>query len=485
MKKKLLSIAALAALLFTPQVIIAEEAENPTEHLKATYDFTKLTVTTQPENLNGSAANGQAFYAWENSEKTDSKRQDYKGYTWKEGLALPEVCHVWRRSDRINNNIIPEGLKCPSDKEMVVDGLQEGSVVKIYYDASATVTTNAETGEASEPAQIIWVAALKSVTVGEGENAVTTLEPTIEATVGEETAVTGETKIASGEAITVTKFIIDENHVGGYIPFKVFKGMVISKIEITTGETTETYDFTKLTVTTQPENLNGSAANGQAFYAWENSEKTDSKRQDYKGYTWKEGLALPEVCHVWRRSDRINNNIIPEGLKCPSDKEMVVDGLQEGSVVKIYYDASATVTTNAETGEASEPAQIIWVAALKSVTVGEGENAVTTLEPTIEATVGEETAVTGETKIASGEAITVTKFIIDENHVGGYIPFKVIKGMIISKIEIDYDETTVGIEAIQQTVIRNKAIYNLNGQQMNGMLKSGLYIVNGKKVVIK
>ncbi|MBR6867660.1 MAG: hypothetical protein IKN02_05480 [Prevotella sp.] len=60
------------------------------------------------------AANGQAFYGWENPERNDSKRQDYKGYEWAEGSVLPEVCHVWRRSDRINGNVAGNGrLKCP------------------------------------------------------------------------------------------------------------------------------------------------------------------------------------------------------------------------------------------------------------------------------------------------------------------------------------------------------------------------------------
>ena len=233
MKKTLLSFAALTAMLCVPQVISAEESEAAVEPLVATYDFTKLTVTTQPDNLNGSAAAGQAFYAWEKADKTDSKRQDYKGYTWKEGLELPEACHVWRRSDRINGNVIPEGLKCPNDREMVIDGLQEGSVVKIFYDASGTVTTNAETGEASEPKQIIWAAAMVSVTEGEGEAAVTKVTPAVEATVGETVAVTGETAIPSGEAIKITKFNKDDNHVGGYFPFKVSKNMIVSKIEIT------------------------------------------------------------------------------------------------------------------------------------------------------------------------------------------------------------------------------------------------------------
>ena len=50
--------------------------------------------------------------------------------------------------------------------------------------------------------------------------------------------------------------------------------------------------------------------------------------------------------------------------------------------------------------------------------------------------------------------------------------------------EITYTGTAVGISTVKADTDAN-TIYNLNGQQMNGMLKSGLYIVNGKKVVIK
>ena len=101
-----------------------------------TYDFeAAFNASENPGNKNGSAANGQAFYGWEGADKTDSKRQDYKGYEWAEGSVLPEVCHVWRRSDRINGNIKEGGLYCPSDKEMAIDGLSEGSIVQITYDA--------------------------------------------------------------------------------------------------------------------------------------------------------------------------------------------------------------------------------------------------------------------------------------------------------------------------------------------------------------
>lgn len=101
-----------------------------------TYDFeAAFNASENPVNKNGNQNNGQGFYGWETDSKTDSKRNDYKGYEWAEGSVLPEVCHVWRRSDRINGNIKDGGLYCPSDKEMAIDGLSAGSIVQITYDA--------------------------------------------------------------------------------------------------------------------------------------------------------------------------------------------------------------------------------------------------------------------------------------------------------------------------------------------------------------
>jgi hypothetical protein len=100
------------------------------------YDFAAaFNAGENPGNFNGNQNNGQGFYGWEKADKTDSKRNDYKGYTWAAGSVLPEICHVWRRSDRINGNIKEGGLYCPNEREMAIDGLQAGSTVQIFYEA--------------------------------------------------------------------------------------------------------------------------------------------------------------------------------------------------------------------------------------------------------------------------------------------------------------------------------------------------------------
>lgn len=44
---------------------------------------------------------------------------------------------------------------------------------------------------------------------------------------------------------------------------------------------------------------------------------------------------------------------------------------------------------------------------------------------------------------------------------------------------------TTGVENVNVAVNQNKTIYNLNGQRVSNMSQAGLYIVNGKKVVIR
>jgi hypothetical protein len=55
--------------------------------------------------------------------------------------------------------------------------------------------------------------------------------------------------------------------------------------------------------------------------------------------------------------------------------------------------------------------------------------------------------------------------------------------LFITKLQIMQYDPTTGI-SIVKTAIENGAIYNLNGQKVNKAQK-GLYIINGKKVVIK
>ena len=177
------------------------------------YDFEAAAEAGEnPANLNGSEAKGQAFYGWENAEKTDSKRQDYKGYEWAEGSVLPEACHVWRRSDRINGNMTEGGLKCPNNREMAVDGLKAGDKVIIVYDA-----------EGATDKELIWA-------IGDGTSGNDGVVRAT-ATIDGAALVTGESTIASGAEILVNSVTPAANGTG-YIVFKVMKGMIINQIAI-------------------------------------------------------------------------------------------------------------------------------------------------------------------------------------------------------------------------------------------------------------
>ena len=227
------------------------------------------------------------------------------------------------------------------------------------------------------------------------------------------------------------------------------------------------YDFEAAAAAGEnPANKNGSAANGQAFYGWENAEKTDSKRQDYKGYEWAEGSVLPEVCHVWRRSDRINGNVAEGGLKCPSNKEMAIDGLNVGDKVIIVYDATAA---------AEDSKELLWA-------IGDGTSDGGPGVVRASATIDGVEAVTGESTIASGAEIVVNSVTPADNGTG-YIVFQAKKGMIIKQVAVIPAEEPVGINAVY-AADNNNVIYNLSGQKVMKAQK-GLYIINGKKVFVK
>ena len=89
LKKTLLTLVALLGLTTGAWA----QSQNTT-----VYDFeAAANAGENPANKNGSAANGQAFYGWEDADEPknqDVRRQDYKGYEYTEGSVLPEVCHV-------------------------------------------------------------------------------------------------------------------------------------------------------------------------------------------------------------------------------------------------------------------------------------------------------------------------------------------------------------------------------------------------------
>ena len=195
----------------TPRIVFPEDAI--VFDFEAEQALIAAGTVSKPGNVGGSAANGQAFYGWEKADKTDSKRQDYKGYAKAEGSQLPDVCQVWRRSDRYDQDASwanEGGLTCPSNREYAIDGLKAGDKVIIVY-------------EGVNNDQILWA-------IGDGTSG---NEGVVRATAtidGVE-AVTGETTIASGAEIVINSVTPAENG-SGYFVFQVKKNMIISQIAV-------------------------------------------------------------------------------------------------------------------------------------------------------------------------------------------------------------------------------------------------------------
>ncbi len=200
-------------------------APEPVYEAVVTYDFAAeqaliaAGTVEKPGNFNGNQGKGQGFNAY-----NVKIRNDYKGYTKKEGSTLPEVCSIWRRSDRFDQDAswnTAGGVKMPNNREFALDGLEAGYVVEITYDA-----TNA----ADDAKELIWA-------VGENDaegNAVAPGEgtPVATALINGEEAVPGVTPIPSGAKIELKSVSSAVNGNGGYIVFQVKKNMVISKIAV-------------------------------------------------------------------------------------------------------------------------------------------------------------------------------------------------------------------------------------------------------------
>ena len=55
----------------------------------------------------------------------------------------------------------------------------------------------------------------------------------------------------------------------------------------------------------------------------------------------------------------------------------------------------------------------------------------------------------------------------------------------VNKVYFTVDPITTGIEEVEKAPAANGRIFNLNGVEVKGMKRPGLYIKNGKKIAIK
>ena len=174
-----------------------------------------------PSNVNGNQNNGQGFYGWESATKTDSKRNDYKGY--QNSNILPNDGNIWIRTDRFSNDNFwanEGGITPTADRHLAIAGLEEGSKVRINLWWSTNAADN-----------ILWA-------IGDGSSDETLGGPRATATIDGVEAVTGQTTIPSGAEIVV-KSVTPAVNGTGYIVIKVKKGTIIQSIEVSTTRTTE------------------------------------------------------------------------------------------------------------------------------------------------------------------------------------------------------------------------------------------------------
>ena len=415
-----------------------------------TYDF--VTAGTPVSLTNNNC--GWAFYSYENEEKLDSRRQDYRGYAadeYSRAVGLPDECHVWVRNPRLVQGLTPDGYYFGQARNFVVDGLSEGSTVVVDYTSTA---------EDAAQQQLRYDNSASSLTTCSVDG--TVLEG-------------GVTMVPSGTTIKVDATTYDNGKTGldGYVSFYAYVGTTISKVTITNGETTLVYDLKKAGSTLEFANLNRNQGNSGFIYVYESEESTNKNRNDFKGYSADEKsklVGLPDECHVFGRQDRIVQNWSQKGIAVNRDTQWAIDGLDNDDQVQIYY--------NAEAIEDAEKQQIKYATGAEAAT---------------EAYLGESTEPLqgNTTAIPSGDILFVKKAAGADGEGNpiegmGYVVFQVYKGMFIEKVvitKITDNTPAVGIEQLQGEQPAATRTYNLSGQRIDKA--QGLVIRDGKVIYVK
>ena len=221
----LFGIAAIAIAMVMSSCAKEDNPVGPQYQTLCTYDFAAeqaliaAGIVEKPSNVNGNQNNGQGFNAY-----SIKIRNGYKGYAKKEGSTLPDVCTIWRFTDRFDQDASWNevgGVKMPNNREFAIDGLKAGYIVEIIYDA-----TNAS----DDAKELIWAvgevdAEGNAINDGTGTPVATALIDGVE-------AVPGVTPITSGAKIELKSVTPAVKGNEGYIVIQVKKNMVINKIII-------------------------------------------------------------------------------------------------------------------------------------------------------------------------------------------------------------------------------------------------------------
>ena len=413
-----------------------------------TYDLTKA---YKPSVALNNFNCGWAFYSYEKEGKTDSKRQDYKGYavdSVSKSIGLPEECHVWVRNPRLVQTINDAGFYNDGNdgRNMAVDGLTAGDKVIFKY-----------TSESDDETKMIYATGASGLTC---------------ALINGDTLRAGLSVINSGDTIVIdsAKFVNSKNVEDGYISVLLYKKMAVASVKILKGDGSELlYDFTKAGTPVAISNFNRNQSKEGKIYVNQGEGKENRNRNDFKGYTPDSvtaSLGLPDECHIFQGQNRIVQYLTHRGVYVSGNTQWAVDGLDSADVVEIEYIAP---------GLSDDKQHILFTngtSATTKVFLNNSTDTLAVLAP-----------------INSGDSLTVatTSDLDGQGNVNGYVTFQAYKGMYIQKIVITKHSVADGIKAPTVSVApanTDNAWYTLSGVMVEKP-QNGVYIHNGKKIIVK
>ena len=168
------------------------------------------------------------------------------------------------------------------------------------------------------------------------------------------------------------------------------------------------------------------------------------------------------------------NTIIPEDVTCYVASEVGEESVQL-TEVKGVLPANTAVIVNAEEGkytfEVTEE-----TATVESIMAGTTKNEYIRKDGYILAQVDENV---GLYKAAMNGGV----FLNNANK--AYLPASALPSSVQNAKALKFDFNTTAVESVKVETEGKKVIYDLSGRRVNDMTAPGLYIVNGKKVMVK
>lgn len=312
MKKNLFLLGALAVGLAASAQTVNRLVDTQTYDYKAVYND-----VTNNQKIGEKNKKGNRFVVNLGSGKEDRKDGNTTTYKNYKGTNMPANGQVYIGDE---NKVVEGGLSVPNaGRGFVIDSLEVGDVITIDY------TTNTE-GEL--------------LTYAMGTSLVDSIEFTKDVDGTPTKLVSGETTIASGEAITLaSKGSLTTR--APYFAGLTLKG-AISKVVITRGENTITYDYAaeaSSVLSLQSFATKNKLGSNSKFWAnlGEGKEhRCDGNTTGYKEYT---GTILPKAIGDIYIGDE--NKVDANGMKIQNkNRQFAVDSLNVGDSFIVEYTAN-------------------------------------------------------------------------------------------------------------------------------------------------